>query len=224
MNIKEAKENLREYLPLLPETAQVAAEFLLKKFDEIVREFNEMKRNAVVQSKVENLPHEIWRNVVGYEGLYQVSSFGRVKSFYGIGERLLTPSANKSGYQYTVLTDKNKIRKSCKVHTLVARAFLPNPENKPVVHHRDSNRANNRVSNLEWVTHRENTAYAVQNGSYDKPDSCASPRAKLTADDVRYICAHYVPRHREFGANALARKFDVSQSTILNVVHYVTYN
>ena len=224
MNIKEAKENLREYLPLLPETAQVAAEFLLKKFDEIVREFNEMKRNAVVQSKVENLPHEIWRNVVGYEGLYQVSSFGRVKSFYGIGERLLTPSANKSGYQYTVLTDKNKIRKSCKVHTLVARAFLPNPENKPVVHHRDSNRANNRVSNLEWVTHRENTAYAVQNGSYDKPDSCASPRAKLTADDVRYIRAHYVPRHREFGANALARKFDVSQSTILNVVHYVTYN
>ncbi|MBQ4405193.1 MAG: NUMOD4 motif-containing HNH endonuclease [Selenomonadaceae bacterium] len=224
MNIKEAKENLREYLPLLPETAQVAAEFLLKKFDEIVREFNEMKRNAVVQSKVENLPHEIWRNVVGYEGLYQVSSFGRVKSFYGIGERLLTPSANKSGYQYTVLTDKNKIRKSCKVHTLVARTFLPNPENKPVVHHRDSNRANNRVSNLEWVTHRENTAYAVQNGSYDKPDSCASPRAKLTADDVRYIRAHYVPRHREFGANALARKFDVSQSTILNVVHYVTYN
>ena len=185
MNIKEAKENLREYLPLLPETAQVAAEFLLKKFDEIVREFNEMKRNAVVQSKVENLPHEIWRNVVGYEGLYQVSSFGRVKSFYGIGERLLTPSANKSGYQYTVLTDKNKIRNSCKVHTLVARTFLPNPENKPVVHHRDSNRANNRVSNLEWVTHRENTAYAVQNGSYDKPDSCASPRAKLTEETTR---------------------------------------
>ena len=223
MNINEAKKNLREYLPLLPESAQVAANFLLKKFDAIVRELEELKRNTAVQSQIENLPREIWRNVVGYEGLYMVSNFGRVKSFYGIGERLLTPGANKSGYQYTVLTDKNKIRKSLKVHTLVARAFLPNPENKPVVHHRDSNRANNRVSNLEWVTHRENTAYAVQNGSYDKPDSCASPRAKLTADDVRYIRAHYVPRHREFGANALARKFNVCTNTIYGVVNYVTY-
>lgn len=223
MNINEAKKNLREYLPLLPESAQVAANFLLKKFDAIVRELEEVKRNTAVQSQIENLPREIWRNVVGYEGLYMVSNFGRVKSFYGIGERLLTPSVNKSGYQYTVLTDKNKIRKSLKVHTLVARAFLPNPENKPVVHHRDSNRANNRVNNLEWVTHRENTAYAVQNGSYDKPDSCASPRAKLTADDVRYIRAHYVPRHREFGANALARKFNVCTNTIYSVVNHSTY-
>lgn len=223
MNINEAKENLRKYLPLLPETAQVAAEFLLKKFDETVRELEEVKRNTAVQSKVKNLLHELWRDVIGYEGFYQVSNFGRVKSFYRIGERLLTPSANKSGYQYVVLTDKNKIRKSCKVHTLVARAFIPNPENKPVVHHRDSNRANNRVSNLEWVTHRENTAYAVQMGRYDKGDSCASPRAKLTANDVRYIRAHYVPRHREFGANALTRKFNVCTNTIYSVVNYSTY-
>lgn len=223
MNIKEAKENLREYLPLLHEPAQIAANFLLKKFDAIVRELEEVKRNTTVQSQVENLPREIWRNVVGYEGLYQVSNYGRVKSFYGIGERLLTPSANKSGYQYTVLTDKSKIRKSCKVHTLVARAFLPNPENKPVVHHRDSDRANNRVENLEWVTHRENTAYAVQNGSYDKPDSCATPRAKLTTQDVRYIRAHYIPRNREFGANALSRKFNVCTNTIYSVVNHSIY-
>ena len=171
MNIKEAKENLREYLPLLPEPAQIAANFLLKKFDAIVRELEEVKRNTTVQSQVENLPREIWRNVVGYEGLYQVSNYGRVKSFYGIGERLLTPSANKSGYQYTVLTDKSKIRKSCKIHTLFARAFLPNPENKPVVHHRDSDRANNR----------------------------------------------------EFGANALSRKFNVCTNTIYSVVNHSIY-
>lgn len=96
-------------------------------------------------------------------------------------------------------------------------------ENKPVVHHRDSNRANNRVENLEWVTYRENSAYAVQNGSYDKPIGCDNQHLKLMEDDVRYIRAHYIPRHREFGANALARKFNVSQSTILNVVHYITY-
>ncbi len=90
MNINEAKENLRKYLPLLPETAQVAAEFLLKKFDETVRELEELKRNTAVQSKVKNLLHELWRDVIGYEGFYQVSNFGRVKSFYRIGERLLT--------------------------------------------------------------------------------------------------------------------------------------
>ena len=183
MNINEAKKNLREYLPLLPESAQVAANFLLKKFDAIVRELEEVKRNTAVQSQIENLPREIWRNIVDYEGLYMVSNFGRVKSFYGIGERLLTPGVNKNGYQYTVLTDKNKIRKSLKVHTLVARAFLPNPENKPVVHHRDSNRANKRVN----------------------------------------IRAHYVPRHREFGANALARKFNVCTNTIYSVVNHSTY-
>ena len=223
MNIKEAKENLQEHLPLLPEPAQVAANFLLKKFDEIVHELKQQKHNAIVQAKVENLPHEIWRDVVGYEGLYMVSNMGRIKSFYGIGEKLLTPSVNKGGYMYVVLTNINKVRKSLKVHTLVAQAFLPNPENKPVVHHRDSNRANNRVDNLEWVTHRENTAYAVQNGSYDKPDSCATPRAKLTAEDVCYIRTNYVSRHREFGANALARKFNVCTNTIYSVVNHSTY-
>ena len=81
MNINEAKKNLREYLPLLPESAQVAANFLLKKFDAIVRELEELKRNTAVQSQIENLPREIWRNIVDYEGLYMVSNFGRVKSF-----------------------------------------------------------------------------------------------------------------------------------------------
>ena len=223
MNINEAKKNLRAHLHLLPESVQADVDFLLKKFYETVRELKLLKRNAAVQSKVENFPHEIWRDVIDYEGLYQVSNFGRVKSFYGIGEKLLTPSCNKSGYQYVVLTDANKVRKSCKVHTLVARAFLPNSENKPAVHHRDSNRANNRVENLEWVTYRENSAYAVQNGSYDKPIGCDNQHSKLKKDDVRYIREHYIPRHREFGTNALARKFNVSQSTILNVVHYITY-
>lgn len=223
MNINEAKKNLRAHLHLMPESAQVAADFLMKKFDEAVRELKLLKRNAAIQSKVEDLPHEIWCDVIDYEGLYMVSNMGRVKSFYGIGENLLTPSCNQKGYQYVVLTDINKVRKSFKVHTLVARAFLPNSKGKRVVHHRDSNRANNRVENLEWVTHRENTAYAVQNGSYDKPIGCDNQHSKLTADDVRYIRAHYIPYHRKFGANALARKFNVSHGTIINVVNYVTY-
>ena len=97
------------------------------------------------------------------------------------------------------------------------------PVDKPVVHHRNKKRADNRVDNLKWVTHAENTAYAVQDGSYDNKDGCANPHSRLTAEAVRYIRAHYVPRHREFGANALARKFTVSTGTILNVANYVTY-
>ena len=122
-----------------------------------------------------------------------------------------------------MVLSKNSVAKSIKVHTLVAKAFIPNPENKPVVHHKDSNRSNNRVENLEWVTYQENTAYASQKGSYDKETGCASPFAKLTEEDVLYIRKHYIPRHRKFGANALSRQLNVSQSSILNVIHNVTY-
>ena len=223
MDINKARKNLLAHLHLLPAPVQADVEFMLGEFDAAVRELEELKRNAAIQSKVEDLPHEIWRDVVGYEGLYMVSNYGRVKSFYGIGEKLLTPSVNKGGYAFVVLTDINKVRKSLKVHTLVARAFLPNPENKPVVHHRDSNRINNRVENLEWVTYRENTAYASQKGSYDKKRGCDSPFAKLTEKDVRYIREHYRSRSHEFGSNALARKFKVNKNTILNVVGHITY-
>ena len=223
MNINKARKNLLAHLHFLPEPVQADVQFLLEKLDTTVRELNEIKRNVAIQNKVENLPHEIWRDVVGYEGLYMVSDMGRVKSFYGIGEKLLTPSINRGGYAFVVLTDINKVRKSLKVHTLVARAFLPNPENKPVVHHKDSNRSNNRLENLQWVTHQENSTYAVQKGSYDKESGCNSPYSKLTEDNVRYIRSHYIPRHRKFGANALSRKFNVSQSSILNVIHNVTY-
>ena len=197
MNINKARKNLLAHFHLLPEPVQADVQFLLEKLDATVRELNELKRNAASWNKIEDLPHEIWRDIAGYEGIYQVSNMGRVKSFYGIGENLLTPSSNKSGYMYVVLT-KDGVRKSCKVHTLVARAFISNPENKPVVHHKDSNRSNNRVENLQWVTHQENTAYAVQKGSYRS-------------------------RSHEFGSNALARKFGVCKNTILNVVGHITY-
>ena len=111
MNIFKARKNLMKHLHLLPEAIQADVEFLLEKFEATVRELNKIKRNTASWNKIEDLPHEIWRDVVGYEGLYMVSNLGRVKSFYGIGENLLTPSANKSGYMYVVLT-KNAINMS----------------------------------------------------------------------------------------------------------------
>lgn len=101
---------------------------------------------------------EEWRNVVGYEGYYQVSNKGRVKSLKRIDpnnhlvkERILTPNKDKYGYDYVGLSKYGKT-KSYKSHRLVAKAFIYNPNNHPVINHKDFNKDNNCVDNLEWCT------------------------------------------------------------------------
>lgn len=109
---------------------------------------------------------EIWKGIVGYEGRYQVSNLGRVKSlrkFIGSGywqeEKLLTPLM-KRGYGSVGLY--GEATKQKQIHRLVAMAFVPNPENKPQVNHINGVRADNRVENLEWVTCSENHLHAYK--------------------------------------------------------------
>jgi len=97
---------------------------------------------------------EIWKLVTGYEGLYEVSNLGRVKSVKFKKHRLKTLYKNKKGYLYTYLY-KNGVREYWRVHRLVATVFIPNPENKPTVNHIDEDKLNNKVSNLEWATYSE---------------------------------------------------------------------
>lgn len=117
---------------------------------------------------------EIWKDVKGYEGLYQVSNLGNIKSLarykknhsklQKVEERKLNMYTNKyNGYVYIVLT-KNAIEKNIRVHKLVAQAFIPNSENKPQINHIDGNKENNRVDNLEWCTCKENVIHAYKNG------------------------------------------------------------
>lgn len=110
---------------------------------------------------------EKWRDIEGYEGVYQVSNQGRVKSLPRNGtiksERILRPAANHAGY-YNVLFSFNHLRKHFSVHRLVAKAFIPNPENKPQINHIDGNKTNNTDSNLEWVTSKENMQHACKSG------------------------------------------------------------
>ena len=105
---------------------------------------------------------EIWKDIEGYEGLYQVSNKGRVKSLYKGSERILRPGIDRYGY-YKIMIYKDSVRKTFKLHRLVAQAFIPNPENKPQVNHKDENKLNNCVNNLEWSTAKENSNYGSRN-------------------------------------------------------------
>lgn len=120
---------------------------------------------------------EIWRDIEGYEGLYQVSNFGNVKSLQfgpknhpGIHSqpRTLRIAKSSTGYTHVQLYKEGK-SSTILVHKLVAKAFVPNPLAKPEVNHIDANRANNKAENLEWVTHKENLQYAVKIGNRKPP-------------------------------------------------------
>lgn len=107
---------------------------------------------------------EIWKDVPGYVGLYQISNYGRVKSVFRNeicgnmnrkrNEKILKPSLRKR--YYFVSLSKNGIKYNAVIHRLVAAAFIPNPENKPCIDHIDGDRANNHADNLRWVTVKEN--------------------------------------------------------------------
>lgn len=113
--------------------------------------------------------NEIWKDVVGYEGYYQISNLGRVKSVERycrnklvglqlVKEKIRKTTSTTAGYEYVVLAKKGK-NKTCLIHRLVAEAFLPNPNNLKCVNHKDENPHNNNVDNLEWCTYAYNNTY-----------------------------------------------------------------
>lgn len=119
---------------------------------------------------IENLENEIWKHVKGYEGLYEVSNKGRVKSnikFHGVLNRIMNPGLS-SGY-FTLTLYKNKTRKTKRVHRLVAENFIDNQKNKREVNHIDGNKLNNNVNNLEWCTSSENTIHSFKIGLQKPP-------------------------------------------------------
>ena len=105
---------------------------------------------------------EEWRPVVGYEGLYEVSNLGRVKSlnYHSTGKEgiLRQKTTKKLGYKLVTLS-KNGKKEFFRVHRLVAQAFIPNQDNLPCINHKDEKPSNNRVDNLEWCTYQYNNCY-----------------------------------------------------------------
>lgn len=176
---------------------------------------------------------EIWLPVVGYEGWYEVSSLGRTRSvtrsvrshsggFQIKKGMILSPiltTGECGGYLLISLT-KNGERHGTGVHRLVAKAFIPNPENKPQVNHKNSIRNDNRVENLEWVTASENIRHGYARGTWvkDKRYGEDNARSKITNAQRREI----ISRSAQETHDSLAREFGLHQSTISRFLKFKT--
>lgn len=133
---------------------------------------------------------EVWKVIPGYN-VYSVSNFGNVKTnnFNHEGySKMLKTFENASGYMACNLVEKNIPRKRKLVHRLVAMCFVPNPDNKPCINHKDGNKLNNHFENLEWCTAIENTKHAHRTGLVGKTTSGEDHyRSTLSTIDVKNI-------------------------------------
>ena len=170
---------------------------------------------------VKDLPHEVWRDVVGFEGQYMVSSLGRVKRVPHVrigvrkvilhGEKLIKQQADSWGYMRAWLgTRKNG--KCYTVHRLVAIAFLPNPNNLPQINHKNSDKQDNRVENLEWCTPAYNSNYGDRLRSFVKTYGVPVAQYSMSGEHIMDF---------EYAALA-ARAVGGNKSNILAAAHGVT--
>lgn len=139
---------------------------------------------------------EIWKTIEGYGGRYSVSNKGNIRTnayinthaIYGTAkhkEKYRQPLTGARGYLRTVLTDENKKQHYIQIHRLVASAFIPNPLNLPQVNHKDGNKKNNCLENLEWCTNEQNREHAMKMGLIKKRDQL--PHAKIKSEEIPKI-------------------------------------
>lgn len=153
---------------------------------------------------------EIWKDVCGYEGVYQVSSMGRVKSLIGT-EKIRQPVFHRQGYLQLSL-HKDGTKKLFLIHRLVALAFIPNLHDKPDVNHKDGNKSNNSVENLEWVNCSENNKHAYSTKLKKPLLGQDNVNAKLDEYKVKEI--KNLLKEGNFTQRQIASMFGVYNTTI----------
>lgn len=189
---------------------------------QIEQAVNVLKGIPDIWFSTENLPHEVWKPVVNFEEFYQVSNYSRINTLRLKGGRIISLHRNGRNYlQVRLFRDGKKYWLG--LHRLVAQAFLPNPENKSIVHHRDSNPLNCCLWNLQWATHSENTKYSFQAGRITQT-GLRNSHAKFRDEEmIREIRRMYIYGDKVFGATALAKVFGVTETTIRNIILGKTY-
>ena len=165
---------------------------------------------------------EVWKDVVGFEEYFKVSNTGKVWSKRTSKE--LKQCKNKSGYMTIATRIGGRSGKDycLRVHRLVAEAFIPNPEGKPCVNHKNLDKKDNNLSNLEWATTKENVDHYYRSVVGSGGRRCYSARA-LNPEDVAFIRENYVPRDSVYGARALSRRFGIPHTSILSILSFKTY-
>lgn len=160
-----------------------------------------------------------WKRVEGREPLTDVHPDGRVRKVCAklggveLRDFEFIPSISRGGYRYIVFREDGK-QKNVYFHRVIADAFIPNPEGKPFVNHKDGDKGNNAVDNLEWVTQAENTQHAYASGLMTPLRGEDSPSAVLTNEKVREIKARL--KAGETGTS-LAEEFKVSTALISRI-------
>lgn len=169
---------------------------------------------------------EIWKDIPGYEGLYQASTYGRIKSlpkFKTIPnttcytkERILKGAVSKLGYLVVNLY-KNGTVKSFRINRLIGLTFIDNPQNLPWILHNDDNTLNNKVENLRWGTPKDNSKDMVLRNRQNKAKGEKAGQSKLSEQQVLEIRKKYIKR--KITTYELSKKYGVAQSNICNIIN-----
>lgn len=171
----------------------------------------------------------MWHDIPGYEGIYQITMSGDIRSldrvilckngrFKPIKGRVIPPKRKANGYLFIQLYNEGA-SKNFYIHRLVATTFITNPSKMSDVNHKDGNKENNKVENLEWVSHSYNLKHAYDTGLKARGEDHV--QAKLSNADVQFIRENYKPFDPIFGAKPLAVRFNVGKPTISTIARGV---
>ena len=165
---------------------------------------------------------EIWKGLLyhnkDYSMYYDISNFGRIRN--SRNKYILKPQINQGGYYIvsTTMGSKKNI-KGVVIHIAVANNFIPNPENKPTVNHKDGIKTNNHIDNLEWSTYKEQSEHAISNGLI-KNDGENNFNSKCTKEDIFNILKD---RNDGLSYRKLSKKYNLSKPSITNICKGISY-
>lgn len=179
------------------------------------RHYQRLKLSGKIEKSYEEikpLKGELWQDIKGFEGIYWISNFSRIKSQINNNiPRLIKTTATHGGYRYVILCNKAKYVK--RVHRLVAETFIPNPFNLPQINHINGVKTDNRLENLEWCTSSQNATHAYQNKLRVPTQGEINGQSKLTTDDVNKI----LKLRGSISSYKLGQHYGLKHNTILNI-------